>query len=98
MIAPMPLIAYNALYSLGIYTNVLVENDIYPWVNNTLEEAFIRAKKHLHLESIGAYDGLIRDTLSKRLIISNNCYVWPDGMRSALLWWSPSMVAKQVER
>jgi len=90
-------IAYNALYSLGIYTNVLVENDIYHWVNNTLEEAFIRAKRHLHLESASAYDGLIRDTLCKRLILSNNRYLWPDGMRSALLWWSPSTIAKQIE-
>jgi SAM-dependent methyltransferase len=90
-------VAYNALYSLGIYTNVLVENDIYCWVNNTLEEAFIRAKRHLHLESTSAYDGLIRDTLCKRLVLSNNRYIWPDGMRSALLWWSPSTAAKQVE-
>jgi SAM-dependent methyltransferase len=90
-------IAYNALYSLGIYANVLVENDIYPWVNNTLEEAFMRAKRHLHLESTGAYDGLIRDTLRKRLIFANNSYVWPDGMRSALLWWNPPTVSKQVK-
>jgi 2-polyprenyl-3-methyl-5-hydroxy-6-metoxy-1,4-benzoquinol methylase len=90
-------VAYNALYFLGVYVNVMVENDIYCWVNNTLEEAFIRAKRHLHLESTSAHDGLIRDTLNKRLIFKNNCYIWPDGMRSALLWWNPSTISKQVE-
>jgi FkbM family methyltransferase len=83
-------IAYNALYSLGIYANVLVENEIYPWVNNTFEEAFLRAKRHLHLERTDTYDQLIRDTLSRRLNPTNNVYIWPDGMRSALLWWNPS--------
>jgi SAM-dependent methyltransferase len=81
-------IAFNALYSLGIYTNIQVENDIYPWVNNTLEEAFARVKRHLHLETNNSYDGLIRDTLSQRLISTQDGYVWPDGMRSALLWWN----------
>ena len=82
-------IAYNALYSMGIYSNILVENETHFWVNNTIEEAFIRAKRHLNLESVNTHDKLIRDTLNKRLNLSNNCYVWPDGMRSALLWWCP---------
>jgi hypothetical protein len=85
------IIAYNALYSLGIYANVLVEHDIYRWTNNTLEEAFIRAKRHLRLDSNNDYDRLIRDVLDKRLTPSGTGYVWPDGMRSALLYWSPSV-------
>jgi SAM-dependent methyltransferase len=83
-------IAYNALYSLGIYANVLVEKGIVRWVNNTLEEAFDRAKRHLHLESNNKYDQLLRDTLRKRLTQTDKGYVWPDGMRSALLYWSPA--------
>jgi FkbM family methyltransferase len=82
-------IAYNALYSLGIYANVLVEHDIYRWTNNTLEEAFTRAKRHLRLDSNNDYDRLIQDVLEKRLTPSETGYVWPDGMRSALLYWSP---------
>lgn len=89
-------IAYNALYSLGIYANVLVENEIYPWVNSTFEEAFLRAKRHLHLESANVHDKLIRDTLGKSLIPAEEGYIWPDGMRSALLWWSPSSFTKRV--
>jgi FkbM family methyltransferase len=90
-------IAYNALYSLGIYANVLVESDIYCWVNDTLEEAFMRAKRHLCLESTNAYDDLIREMIDKRLVLSNNRYTWPDGMRSALLWWSPSAFARHAK-
>jgi SAM-dependent methyltransferase len=88
--SPNAIIAYNALYSIGIYANMLVESDIYRWKDNTFEEAFARAKRHLRLQSSTTYDTLIRDTLTKRLGLSDNCYVWPDGMRSALLWWSPS--------
>jgi FkbM family methyltransferase len=83
-------IAYNALYSMGIYANVLLENDIYRWSNKTLEEAFIRAKRHLRLETNNSYDKLIQDTLNRRLTLSDKGYVWPDGMRSALLYWSPT--------
>ncbi len=92
--SPNAIIAYNALYSMGIYANVLVESDIYRWADNTFEEAFARAKRHLRLQSSTNYDTLISDTLAKRLNLLNNCYVWPDGMRSALLWWSPSPVCK----
>jgi SAM-dependent methyltransferase len=91
--SPNAIIAYNALYSIGIYANILAENDIYRWTDKTFEEAFTRAKRHLRLQSSNIYDTLIRDTLAKRLSLSNNCYVWPDGMRSALLWWSPSPIS-----
>ncbi len=87
--SPDALIAYNALYSMGIYANVMVETGIVNWVNETLDEAFIRAKRHLHLENSDAYDKLIHVTLEKRLKYVEGSYIWPDGMRSALLWWSP---------
>ena len=90
--SPNAIIAYNTLYSMGIYANVLMEDDIRCWVDSTFEEALARAKRHLHLESSAAYDELIRDTLTRRLTRLNNSYIWPDGMRSALLWWSPSVV------
>jgi 2-polyprenyl-3-methyl-5-hydroxy-6-metoxy-1,4-benzoquinol methylase len=87
--SPNAMVAYNALYSMGIHANVLVEEEMYPWVNSTFEEAFARAKRHLRLESSAAHDKLIRETLARRLTCVDNSYVWPDGMRSALLWWSP---------
>jgi len=91
--SPNAIIAYNALYSIGIYANMLVESDIYRWTDNTFKEAFARAKRHLRLQSSNTYDTLIRDTLAKRLSLSDNCYVWPDGMHSVLLWWSPSPIS-----
>ncbi len=92
--SPNAIIAYNALYSIGIYANVLVESVIYRWADNTFEEAFARAKRHLHLESTSSYDKLIRNVLACRLTYVNNSYVWPDGMRSALLWWNPLAISK----
>ncbi len=92
--SPNAIIAYNALYSMGIYANVLVEDGIYHWVNSTFEEAFARAKRHLRLESSAAHDELIRDTLIRRLTYKDNSYIWPDGMRSALFWWSPQPVSE----
>jgi SAM-dependent methyltransferase len=93
--SPNAIIAYNALYSMGIYANILVEKDIYPWRDNTFEEAFARARRHLRLQSSTTHDKLIRDTLVRRLSMENNNYIWPDGMRSALLWWSPSFISSQ---
>jgi SAM-dependent methyltransferase len=88
--SPDGVIVYNALYAMGIHTNVLVENSIVNWVNETVEDAFIRAKRHLRLDtSETAYDDLIYSTLHRQLTFSDGVYAWPDGMRSALLWWSP---------
>jgi 16S rRNA G527 N7-methylase RsmG len=83
-------VAFNALYSMGIYCNILVEKELYNWSNDSLEEAFLRAKRHLNLDSENRYDGLILDVLARRLRLSGGRYIWPDGMRSLLLWWTPA--------
>lgn len=89
--SPNAVIAYNALYTMGISANVLVETDGTNWVDKTFEDAFDRAKRHLCLEaSETSYNELIRSILNRRLSLSNGVYLWPDGMRSALLWWSPN--------
>ncbi len=68
-----------------------LENTIANWVNETVEDAFIRAKRHLRLDTFErAYDDLIYSTLQRRLTFSDGVYTWPDGMRSALLWWNPA--------
>ncbi len=88
--SPDALVAYNALYTLGIYANVLIEEGMAHWVNETLEEAFQRARKHLRLApSETVSDELISATLARRLKLADGVYTWPDGMRSALLWWNP---------
>lgn len=87
--SPDAVIAYNALYTLGIYANVLVEDGMVNWVNSSLEDAFKRAKRHLRLEASDIHDELILSTLEKRLNFADGFYTWPDGMRSALFWWRP---------
>jgi hypothetical protein len=57
------------------------------WKDDTIEEAFGRAKRHLNLESSEEHDDFIRSTLRERLTLTDGRYVWPDGMRSALMWW-----------
>jgi SAM-dependent methyltransferase len=85
--SPNAVIAWNALYSMGIDPNVQVEEDIQYWQDATFEEAFARAKRHLRLETTAAHDRLVRDMLERRLSRAGDAWVWPDGMRSALLWW-----------
>ncbi len=80
-------IAFNALHSMGIYANVMIEDSLYRWKNDTFEEAFERARRHLRLENEKRFDNLIWNTLQRRLEKRGNTYLWPDGMRSALLWW-----------
>ncbi len=87
--SPNAIVAFNALYSMGICANALVENEVYRWENKTLDEAFSRAKHHLRLDATDEYDRLIWDTLKSKLIRENDIIMWPDGMRSALLWWNP---------
>jgi len=45
-----------------------------------------RAKRHLHLDD-DRHDGAIREVLHRRLVLADGIYRWPDGMRSALIWW-----------
>lgn len=84
-------IAYNALYSMGIYANVLVEQQsISRWRNVSIEEALERAKRHLYLKAEDtSHDAVIREVLERRLTLTDGEYLWPDGMRSALVWWQP---------
>lgn len=86
--SPNAILAFNALYSLGIYPNVIIEDGIKNWTNSSIEEAFSRAKQHLYLDNTTEYDDLISETLKRRLHYANNVFIWPDGMRSALLWWN----------
>ena len=85
--SPNFVVGYNALYSMGIYANVVMEPAIRYWVNDTQEEALERARRHLRLVDDTTYDGMIRDLLAQSLAFKEGQYHWPDGMRSALVWW-----------
>ena len=85
--SPNAIIAYNALYSMGIYPDVKIEESIDRWVDNSIEEALVRAKRYLRLNYTTNFDTMVQDTLKRRLVRSHNSFCWPDGMRSALFRW-----------
>jgi SAM-dependent methyltransferase len=83
-------VGYHVLYDMGIYASVVMEPFMRCWTDDSLDDALRRARRHLRLEDSTAYDELIRETLSRRLRLRNGQYHWPDGMRSAMMWWQPS--------
>ena len=85
--SPNFVIAYNALCQMGIYASVLLEDFRRTWTDATLENAFARAKRHLHIEHDASHDGLVMDTLRRRLAHDGGVYRWPDSMTTALVWW-----------
>ena len=86
--SPNFVVGYNALMEAGITPNVFIEDKpISYWADPTLEEAVARAKRHLRLTN-GDFDPLIRETLGRRLTRTETGYQWPDGMRSAVVWWA----------
>lgn len=85
--SPNFIVAYNLLLSAGFYANVLMEpKPARYWIDSTLDDAVARAKRHLHLED-ASHAAAIREVLSRRLQYVDGGYRWPDGMRSALIWW-----------
>ncbi len=86
--SPNFIVGYNALYQMGIYANVLLEEFQRVWTDQSLEAAFARAKRHLFLED-ATRDELVRSTLERRLVFRDGVYEWPDSMTTALVWWKP---------
>ena len=83
-------VGYNALYNMGIYADVVMEPFMRCWSDENLEEALKRARRHLRLEDT-SHDDWIRQTLARRLTYKDGRYHWPDGMRSAMMWWQRSL-------
>ena len=80
-------VGYNVLYEMGIYASVVMEPSLRPWIDASLEDAVNRARRHLRVEDSTAWNDLIRETLARRLALRDGQYQWPDGMRSAMMWW-----------
>ena len=88
--SPNFVIAYNILLGMGIYPNVLMETQVRSWTDDTLEDALDRAKRHLRLGESADHDHAILEVLRSSLTTREGQWVWPDGMRSAMVWWSPT--------
>ncbi len=82
-------VAYNVLLQMGIYANVLMEDSGLwePWVSPTLEEALADVKRRFGLMENSQYDEWLADLLKQNLTFEDGHYVWPRGVRSALVWW-----------
>ncbi|MBI2865107.1 MAG: class I SAM-dependent methyltransferase [Chloroflexi bacterium] len=87
--SPNFVVAYNALLDAGIYASAMMEPHLKPWTNDSLEAALERARDHLRLGEDHTYDAGIRASLEQKLTLKDGLYHWPDGMRSALVWWQP---------
>ncbi len=85
--SPDFVIAYNALYQMGICGNVFMEDFRQTWTDSTMESALARAKRHLRLGEDTGHDELVRKTLERRLVLDEGVYHWPDRMATALVWW-----------
>jgi len=88
--SPNFVIAYNILLGMGIYPNVLMDPHVRLWTDDTLEQAVARAKRHLRLGESDVHDHTIREVLRRGLAAREDHWAWPDGMRSAMVWWSPA--------
>jgi precorrin-6B methylase 2 len=82
-------VAYNLLLQIGLFPNVLMENTGLwdAWFNDTLEGALSDIKRRFGLQDSSAYDGYLQDLLSSELKFEDGHYVWPRGIRSALVYW-----------
>jgi len=82
-------VAYNALLQMGIFPNVQMEDSGLwrPWTNATLEDAFAEVKRKLGLNGPSEHDAHIREQLERNLAYEDGQYVWPRGVRSALMYW-----------
>ena len=87
--SPNFVLAYNILLDAGIHPRVLMEPEVRCWTDETFEGAVVRAKRHLRLGESTDHDETIRAVLNQRLASREGQLVWPDGMRSALVWWNP---------
>jgi SAM-dependent methyltransferase len=82
-------VAYNVLLQMGICANVLMEDTGLwePWISPSIEDALSDVKRRFGLAEHSEYDEWLTDLLRHNLTPVEDHYVWPRGVRSALVWW-----------
>lgn len=82
-------IAYNVLLDLGIFPNVLMEDTGWwrPWRSPSIETALSDLKSRLGLFESNQHDDYLLHLLNQNLEEVNGEYVWPPGVRTALVYW-----------
>ncbi len=82
-------VAMPILWEMGIFPNVLMEEEHLwkPWAHPSLEDALTEMKSRLGLFENSVWDEKLLSLLKDNLRLENQEYVWPDGVRTALLYW-----------
>ena len=82
-------VAYSALLQMGIFPNVLMENSGLwePWSNPGLEEAYAEIKRKLNVPDPSEHDAFLWNLVKGNLTYEDGQYLWPRGVRSALVYW-----------
>lgn len=83
-------IAMPILWEMGIFPNVLMEEEHLwkPWSHPSLGEALLEMKTRLGLFNSDEWDQKLIALLQENLRFVDGEYVWPSGMRTALLFWN----------
>ena len=82
-------VAYNALLQIDIYPDVIMERgkDWHIWTSNSIEEAMAVIKERLGVTGTKKYDTFLKELLKESLTERDGKYIWPAGVRSALVCW-----------
>jgi hypothetical protein len=82
-------IAMPILWEMGVFPNVLMEEEHLwkPWSHPSLEDALVEMKTRLGLFDSSEWDAKLRTLLAENLRYENDEYIWPGGVRTALLFW-----------
>ena len=82
-------VAYNALLQIGIFPHVRMEDSGLwkPWTHGSPEDALAGVKRRFGLPEASEHDEFLLDLLRRRLEQQEDQWVWPRGVRSALVFW-----------
>ena len=58
-----------------------------PWTHDSLEDALADVKRRLGLPEVSEHDEFLLDLLRRHLTQREGQWVWPRGVRSALVFW-----------
>jgi len=89
--SPNGIVAYNAMLQMGLFPSILMENTPLwdPWTSASLEDALAEIKTKLGLGGAPSeHDEFLTDLVRRSLTPQADHYVWPRGVRSALVYWS----------
>lgn len=90
--SPNFVVAYNALWQMGIFADVAMEDSGLwgAWQHDSLAEALEAVKARLGVADDPTHDAFLEHLLRERLSCEGSAWVWPDGVRSALVQWEPT--------